>query len=752
MKNVYSALIFLLLFQFSFSQQFFFPKADYTDSINLKKNISGLATQLLKSYKETDELTYLDNTFRLHLLAGNYIEVDAILRKLAKLTIKDTTPSALGFPYLTLSQSLSEKPTSDNFAAVYETTFLKNYNSYNEDNKVWVSQYFDNNLDQIKEAFLVLIRNNVSDSLLTTDAIKLCRSYLSSYTYSVTQPLAKSILSRIEKEKYIIEDSVLVKMPGGSSINLTVLRDRKWTKPMPVVMMYNIYAGKEITECKDAVSRGYIGVVANTRGKRLSPEVIEPFEHDAKDAYYIIDWISKQAWCNGKVGMYGGSYLGFAQWAAAKYMHPALKTIVPQVSVGAGIDYPVHNGTFMNYALRWIHYVTDNKLTAQAGFADDKKWNNVFTQWYKSGLPFRLLDSIEGRPNKIFQKWLQHPNYDDYWQRMTPQKEEFSRINIPVFSTTGYWDDDQTGAMYYYKQYHLYNKNPNYYLLIGPYDHGGSQAYPKARLNNYTIDSVANIPILDIVFQWFDYTLKDSTKPAILKDKVTFEVMGANQWKSVGSLAKMANDTMRLYPVTSSANGHYGLSFTKPLKTSYIEQTVDLKDRSETRLWGSETAMGSYPLIIDSTIQCEKEKLIYISDPLTMPVTISGSLQASIVASINKKDADIVIDLFEQTPEGKFFALNQNIQRASHSKSRTKRHLLVPGKIETINITNTYITCKQMRKGSRIVIVMGINKNTNWQINYGTGKDVSVESIADANVPINIKWYNNTCIKLPVLR
>ena len=754
MKKLFSVLIFFSGTQLSFSQKIYFAKANYQDSSLLQNNINILAKQTLTLYKDNDQGTYFDNALRLQILAGNYKEVNKTLKKLSFFALNDSiTPTALGFPYVTYNDVLATGASGSDFSSRYKTIFQRKYEAYNDDNKLWVTEYFDNSLNEIQKKLQNSLQEyNISDSLSINDAIKLCRNYLAYNTYSATQPLAKAILAKIENEKFIVQDSVVLKMPDGGSIALTVVRSRKNSIPLPVVLKYNIYAGRDITSCKDAVNRGYVGIVANTRGKRLSNDAIEPFEHDAKDAYYIIDWISKQPWCNGKVGMYGGSYLGFSQWSAVKYLHPALKTIVPQVSVGVGIDYPAHNNVFMNYALQWIHFVTDTRLTDYAGSGNEQKWNKVNEDWYKSGASFRSLDSIEGRPNTIFQRWLKHPGYDMYWQNMTPQKQEFAKINIPIFTTTGYWDSDQTGAMYYYHQYFKWNKNPNYYLLIGPYDHSGSQAYPKPLLHGYNIDSVANIPILDIVFKWFDYILKDSSKPAILKDKVTFEVMGKNEWKSVPSLSAMANDTLSLYPQPGLVNGHYTLSFTRPAKQSFLAQTVNLKDRSEMLFSGQETALGSYPLLIDSAIRSEKDKLIFVSNPVDKPVIISGALQAAIVASINKKDMDIVIDLFEQTPDGKYIALTQNIQRASYAEDRAKRQLLTAGKIETINIKDTYITCRQLQKGSRIVVVMGINKSPYWQINYGTGKDVSDETMADAATPLQIKWYNTSCIKIPVLK
>ncbi len=81
--------------------------------------------------------------------------------------------------------------------------------------------------------------------------------------------------------------------------------------------------------------------------------------------------------------MIGGSYLGFGQWAATKKLHPALKTIVPQVAVGIGIDYPMNNNVFMSYMLQWARYVTNNKFTDEAEFKNYEKWIALYKAWYK---------------------------------------------------------------------------------------------------------------------------------------------------------------------------------------------------------------------------------------------------------------------------------------------------------------------------------------------------------------------------------
>jgi putative CocE/NonD family hydrolase len=748
-----SLLLILVFFAIqSSAQKLYFANSNYSDSSQFEKNIPVLAKQVIDQYQENDPLTYNNNLYKLQLVAGDHLGVSATIKKLCVFDHGDSiAPSGLASIYKIYSSVLAANPQKEKFTDTYNSIFQDFYQSLTEDGKNWLSEYFDNNPAAYTKS-LQKKKNEFSkkDSLTIAEAIQLCKAFCDYKTYTVTSTIGIQNLKKLDNEKYIINDSILVKMPDGGQVALTVVINKKISGKQPAVLMYTIYAGTGVSRCKEAASRGYIGIEANTRGKRLSPDKLEPHEFDAKDAYYIIDWISKQPWSNGKVGMYGGSYLGFSQWSSVKYLHPALKTIVPQVAVAAGVDYPLHNNIFMTFMLRWIHFVQNNKLTDNEEYANEEKWNKTFGDWYKSGASYRKLDSIEGRKNATFQKWLNHPSYDSYWKNMTPQQSEFSKINIPIFTTTGYRDDDQVGAMYYFQQYHQWNKNPNYYLLIGPWDHGGSQGYPKPELGGYKIDSIAKLPILDIVFQWFDYILKDSSKPAMLKDKINFEIMGKNEWKHVPSIDKMHNDSLRLYFSNLGSNNKYPLLAKKPSQLAFISQTVDFKDRSELLFAGDN--MGSYPLLLDTTIKAEKEKMIFISDPIDQPYAISGAVTATIVASVNKKDMDLVFDLFELTPDGKYFALEQNLQRASYAKDRSKRQLLQPNKIETINMDHTYITCRQLQKGSRIVILIGVNKNPSWQINYGTGKDVSDETIKDAAIPFQIKWYNSSYINIPILR
>ncbi|MFN5317494.1 MAG: CocE/NonD family hydrolase [Bacteroidia bacterium] len=392
-------LLFMLLFGIKLdAQKIYFPKRNYADSIIPQNAVRDLALNTLDYYKKSpiNEKTN-DNLFRLYLCAGRYAEVDNLLRQLNFRQTHDS--SAIGpiaFQYQVYNATLQKNTIAEQFTTDYSRCFKEKYAALSQEWQADAEFVFYQNVDELKNKF-ENIKNEFqqSDSLSIDEAIALCRSFLSYTCYSKTQHLAQVLIKEIERELYFINDTVMVSIPDGGTVQLTVVRSKKDTAPQAVALMYSIYTGNEVSLCKSAVAKGYVGIIASTRGKRESKDTLFPCERDARDAYHIIDWISKQPWCNGKVGMYGGSYLGFSQWSAVKYPHPALKTIVPQVAVAPGIDYPVQNGVAMNYMLRWLNFVGNSKYGDETGLGSNTYWDSIYGTWYQKGLPFRLLDSVK---------------------------------------------------------------------------------------------------------------------------------------------------------------------------------------------------------------------------------------------------------------------------------------------------------------------------------------------------------------------
>jgi uncharacterized protein len=726
----------------------------------MSRSVPDLSKKLIEQLEKdsnSDRQGYFANLFRCQLISKQYKDALASIDSVAlKFQETDTIAAkTYAFPFRIFSEVMNTSNEGKFTDSSFDHHFLNAYNKLFRKAAEAAENYYKADLKSRQQRLLDIMERNrqtTKDSISYRDALNLCFSYTNYVVYTAELSRARALLQAIMEAKYIVEDSVMIAMRDGSQVSATIVRARNINVPQPVVFKFGIYVAESmVLDTRFIADYGYTAVIADTRGKRLSKQEIVPFEYDASDAYDIIDWISKQSWCNGKIGMYGGSYLGFTQWAAAKNLHPSLRTIVPQAAVGVGVDIPWINGVYWAGMLNWIHLVSNNKLTDWSRSGNKRSWESVQKEWYTKGLAFQALDSIEGRPNKLFQRYLDHPTNDKYWQSQVPYKQEFSRINIPILTITGYYDDDQLGAMYYFNQHHLYNKNPDHYLVIGPYDHDGAQGYPLEPppvLKGYKIDSVAQISIMDLIFQWFDYTLKGASKPDLLQDKINFEVMGANRWRHVPNLKSMNNDTLIFY-LNDSIAGNFHKLLNKSVSSSLpVKQEVNLTDRSN--IDAQEPIINGDGPILDSSL-FQNNHLAFVSDPLTKNYDINGSFLASLEAIVNKKDMDVVIKLYEQLPDGRYFQLSSNVARCSYLKNPEKRQLLTPGKPVNISLHNTYFTSRHLQKGSRIVLILGINKSPDWQINYGTGNDVSQETINDAGVPINVSWLTNSSyIKLPV--
>lgn len=552
-----------------------------------------------------------------------------------------------------------------------------------------------------------------------------------------------------QSKRYVIDSTLQVPLKDGTVLSCMIvyLEGAKW--PLPAVLRANCYPSKTDTlRAQYVADSGYAGVFVYNRGKGRSGGSFYPMENDAADNYEVIDWVSKQPWCNGKVGMYGGSYLGFAQWATVKKVHPALKTIVPQVAVGPGIDYPNPGGIFVTYSLQWLKYVRNNHYLDDSTFFNEKKWKDLNTEYLLRGLPFDKLDSLEGSGmDTIFQRWITHPGYDDFWQRMTPTKEEFSRINIPILTTTGFFDDDQRGAMHYYNMHNKYGPAdgiPQHYLFIGPFDHGGGQGGRRRNfIAPYKIDTVAMVDQKQLVLDWFNYTLKGGKKPAFLQDRIAVFAMGENKWHYFPSIEKMNRDTLSFYlpgkvgdPLLSKKK-----SGRKPLLFSFdaadpVDDTIVIYD-------------GSSSLITEGVFR-KKHLLTFSTSPLTEDLIMNGSITADLWLSSGTPDADIMISWWEVDATGKKWPLSHTAQRLSLSIDKTKPVYWKENEVHHITLDNTPWICKQLKKGSRLVMTISPASNLYWQKNYGAAKDVSEQTLLDA-LRHELRIYPDSHFSVPVM-
>jgi len=709
-----------------------------------------LAVRLLPVYQEHDPDRYLANLSALQMVAGDYAAAYASRQSLQVRRRKAQAGRPVGraviydiYAHARALQAENRISFSDAFTQSFHDVVpsLKDQDAYAVTGWLAISPAVFRYA--LQRAF---DQQRATDSISQSDAVDLMWAYLAYDAHRLFGPLVDSLDAADDRRRYSTDEKVLIKTPAGVRIAAEVVRPKGTSDPLPTLLEFTIYDSQNYA--KECAAHGYVGVVAYTRGTRTGARTIVPYQHDGDDARAVINWIAKQPWSDGRVGMYGEGYSGFTPWAAAKRLPPALKAIATSAPTAPGIDVPMGGSIFQNSGYRWSLYVTDTKPADKKNFWDDDLWRALDQKWYRSGRRYRDMGRLYGKPNPIFIRWLNHPSYDRYWQEMVPYRKQFAHINIPVLTTTGYFAGSEPGALYYFTQHYRYNPHADHTLVIGPYDDSVMQRGALAVLQGYQLDSAALVDLHELRYQWFDHILKGAAAPALLTDRVNYEVMGANEWRHAASLQAMATGSLRFYfgVNASSRGGAYRLIQHKTPHPKFIRQTVSLTDRSDAG-WTQPTDFVSKSLTTPNG-------MMFVSQPLTKPTEFNGLFSGRLDFTVNKMDMDLNITLYEQQPGGDYVRLfNPAYEfRASYARDRVHRHLLKAGERQRLSFKSERMTSRRLQPGSRLVMVLGINKRPDREINYGTGNDVSEESMDDGRVPLKVRWYGDSYIDIPIRR
>lgn len=257
------------------------------------------------------------------------------------------------------------------------------------------------------------------------------------------------------------------------------------------------------------------------------------------------------------------------------------------------------------------------------------------------------------------------------------------------------------------------------------------------------VDPVALFSTPQLIYAWMDYVMKGSPKPALLANTVNYEVMGANEWRHVSSLDSMGPVEVPYFFSASTADGRHMLTTTRESENRAVIEKVNFADRTTLN------NQHYYPNpIAEKTLEDDGKvtEMVYASEPFTKQTVMSGPFTGELDVTINKRDVDLGVTVFEQMPDGHLFHLGYWLGRASYAGHPDKRVLLTPGKPSRIPF-ETNVVSRQMSAGSRLLVLLDVNKNPFAQVNYGTGKDVSDESIRDAKTPLAIYWHDDSFIK-----
>lgn len=738
------ALLSIMAFSPSWGAQDFYFRAPASPSAAAAA-FKDLASRLIPVYQDQDPERYLANLSALQMAVGDYASADISRQTLRERRRKSDfghpVSRALVFDIYAHAKAL-EIGNKVTFADAFTNSYRDTMRRLDDRDAFAATGWLGTSPLVFRDALQqALDQYRANDSIGESEAIALIWKYVAFDAHRTFGALVVLLNAEDDHRRYTTESNVLIPASDGAEISVTVIRPTGANKPVPALLEFTARGAPNYA--MDCAAHGYAGIIAISAVKRKSAAPIDPFEFAGADARDVINWIAKQPWSDGRVGMYGDAFSGYAPWAAAKRLPEALKAIATSTALAPGISFPMEGSIFQNSGYGWSLQMNEADRVNEPDAADAPEWRALNEKWYRSGRRYRDLGRLYGKPNPVFIRWLNHPSYDVYWQNLLPYKKQFAHLDIPILTMTGYYAPSQPGDLYLFTQHHRYDPHANHTLLIGPYDESMMGAGTSANLRGYPVDSTALIDFRELRYQWFDHIFKDGALPALLSNSVNYEVMGANEWRHAPSLDAMADGSLRYYLDAAVSGANHRLTQHKKTTDAFVPQGMSFGDRQD--------AAWTPPTDLISRSLAPRHGTIFVSDPLPKPSTISGFFSGRLDFEVNKMDMDLNITLYELLPNGDYVRLFGPTYevRASYAQDREHRHLLKAGERQKLAFKSERLSSRQLQAGSRIVMVLSIGKRPDREINYGTGGDVSAESIADGKAPVKIRWFNDSYIDIP---
>lgn len=455
---------------------------------------------------------------------------------------------------------------------------------------------------------------------------------------------------------------------------------------------------------KTLMKEKYIFVYQDVRGRYMSegtwtnmtPQIVNKTKKtdvdESSDTYDTIEWLLKNVPNNnGRVGQWGISYPGFYTVAGALSGHPALKASSPQAPVSDFFfeDFH-HNGAFtQGYFLTFPVFGIQHEQPTTANWWLPGLIQAPYNDGYQFNLDLGPLKNFNKyyKDNFFWQEHLQHPNYDDFWQKrsITPH---LKNINHAVMVVGGWFDaEDIYGPLNVYKNI---NKNsPNAYntLVMGPFGHGrwSSETGHTLHSNVYFGDSIATFYQRNIEAKFFSHFLKGAGDGKTGLPEAYLFNTGKKEWQTFDQWPMKTATKQMLY-------FHEGgkLSMNVPQnKLSFSEYVSDpmkpvpyIDDNSETAGFTPFNYMSE-----DQRFAARRtDVLSFQTDVLTEDVTLGGEITAKLNISTTGTDADFfvkLIDVYPADEKNHDFMPNKNVILANY-------HQMVRSEIMRARFRNSF--------------------------------------------------------------
>lgn len=446
--------------------------------------------------------------------------------------------------------------------------------------------------------------------------------------------------------------------------------------------------------------RGYNVVVQDVRGRFDSGGEFIPFEHEKADGIATVNWITKQPWFNGKLGMWGGSYLGIAQWAIA-VESPAITAIVPSIT-GSSLRDVVFPDDALDLGLmvRWLtilallqeYYdrplVSSSRMLQQAEALITPAVNH---------LPVREIEAqIVGETHTYFLDWLsREAANDEFWEKLR-QENDITKVTAPAHLIGGWYDFFLRPLLLDYERLQQAGRQP--YLTIGPWHH---------------FSEIVSLEDLHQGMKWFDAHLKGDMSN--LREKpVRLYVMGAEEWREFDTWPPASNPT-RFYLHTGGI-----LKTETPANDHGITCFHYDPNNPTPAVGGTQFGFGGGKRD-NRKLEARDDVITFSTTPLVEALEVIGPVTASLYVQSTNVYTDFFARLCDVHPDGQSLNVCDGLFRIAPGKGQSCEDGTLQIQI------NMWATAYHFQPGHRLRLIIAGGAHPRWNRNPGTG-----EPLADA--------------------
>ena len=591
----------------------------------------------------------------------------------------------------------------------------------------------------------------------------------------------------------VIDQKVMMPMRDGIRLATDIYRPKGEGKH-PVVFSrtpYNFNTwvdGKMVNgplqAAYEAVSRGYVYVVQNERGRFFSEGEWDILGTPITDGYDALEWMSKQKWSNGKVGLIGCSSTAEWQMAVASQNHPALAAMVAQ-GYGAGVG---RVGKFMEQGnwyrggaqqmlfTSWLYGTQHDKMAPVLPKGMQQNDLLRIQKFYDMGpempkvdwalglkhLPVQdIIKNAQGADG-IYEKMIIRKPNDPAWFNGGLYHDNMS-LEVPAYWFVSWYDVSSAPniALFNHVRNAAKSKNvaDNQYLVIAPVLHC---SYKRATENTIVGErSVgdARLNYDELTWGWFDMLLKEQQNDfKATQPRVRYYTMGSNKWQQAESFP-LPNTEIKDFFLASAGkantrNGDGALLLTPPSKDipdAFIYDPMNPVGSygGNVCCTGNAVQGGSFD---QSQMELRNDILVYTSEKLVEGVEITGFIESTLFVSSTGLDTDVTIKLIDVYPDGKAYNLDETIQRLRYRDGYDKEVFMEKNKVYKVDLT-PMVTSNYFPAGHKIRIEVSSSNFPRFDRNLNTGGNNYNESkgIVVENKIHHSKQYPSV-IKLPFIK